>query len=152
MIESEILSWIVYGFLGALSFEFSSRFLNRKTWGRSIWIGIFIVAEILINRAMDLILPYNSIALILPMAILDFFDREFHRGVGDFKISRKSNERTDFSRMESNFRAICIFHNRSGFDFESESIRRRWSFDFLSSDSTRNFGDVFEIRFEKFSA
>lgn len=72
MIESEILSWIVYGFLGALSFEFSSRFLNRKTWGRSIWIGIFIVAEILINRAMDLILPYNSIALILPMAILIF--------------------------------------------------------------------------------
>ena len=72
MIESEILSWIVHGFLGGLSFEFTSRFLRRKFLGRSIWIGIFIVAEILINRAMDLIFPYNSFAQIFPTAILIF--------------------------------------------------------------------------------
>ena len=72
MLESEILNWIVYGFLGLLSFEFSSRFLNLKFLGRSIWIVIFIVAEILIDYAMDLIFPYNSIVKILPISILIF--------------------------------------------------------------------------------
>lgn len=72
-IEVEILSWIVFGILGYLSFEFSTRFLqNRSSFGISRWILIFIAGEVFISRVNDWIFPYNSFVSIFPLALLIF--------------------------------------------------------------------------------